>query len=184
MSIDRELRDLGHYRVRRAQEIALAGENDGISGALILAIASRETNMRNINSHGDGADRGVLQINSYWHRAFLASVPGCKVGSWTPTYGRTALDDGYCPRFTDSVTYAIGLLRDSIEYASDRGVPARDRVAFAIAAYNAGAGGAHAGYREGQIDKYTTGGNYSRDVLIRRTQINGSPVFKQWKVPA
>lgn len=181
MSIDAEIRGLGEYRTRRCVEIATEGENDGISGALLLAIMSRETNMRNINSPDD-SDRGVGQINAYWHKAFLSSVPGCEAnGSWSPTYGKTAYDSGYCPRFTDTVRYMIQLLRDAQEFAADKGVPASDRVRFSVAAYNTGAGSALRGYREGDVDKYTTGKNYSADVLARRTQVNSSRLFKEWK---
>ena len=35
------LKRLGHYRVVRIQRVALEGESDGISGALLLALGLR-----------------------------------------------------------------------------------------------------------------------------------------------
>lgn len=169
--VDQVLRRLGNYRVKRAQEIALEGEPDGISGSLLLAIGCRESMCQNINN-SEQTDHGCFQISERWHPHWLSTHPGCPEGSWHADYRHTAYEDKYCPTFTDGARYAVQILRNNIEAAIDYGVPTKDQVRFAIAAYNAGPGGAIKGYREGDVDKYTTGGDYSEWVLARRTTIN------------
>ena len=59
-------------------------------------------------------------------------------------------------------------MRANLDYARKKGIPERDRLKFALSAYNAGAGGAWSGYREeGDSDARTTGRDYGRDVLAR-----------------
>ncbi len=165
-----ELRRLGHGRVIRTQEIAGEGEPDGISGALILAIGSRESGMQNILNPA-GTDRGWLQVSDKYHRDWLESVPGCPSGSWSPAKGKTAASPGHAPRHADAVRYAIRLLKDAQAFAREHNVERPLQVQFSVTAYNAGAGGAIRGYREGDLDKYTTGGEYSEDVLERKEAV-------------
>lgn len=181
MSRATELSGLGRYRVTTAVRLAALDPEDGIAASTLLAIASRETNMRNIVGGGrfidgewkpDGSDRGIFQISSTYHAAFLRSVIGCPSGSWSPDdSGLHALHAGYVPQFTTACQYAINMLAANVEYAEDAGVKEGQRVRFAIAAYNAGRGGALAGYREGDVDSRTTGKDYSADVLRRRSEV-------------
>lgn len=177
--VDKRIRALGPYRVRQAQAIGREGEEDGISGALILALGLRESDLNNI-LNAAGTDRGCFQISDVYHPAWLASVPGCVKWSWLPAEGKSALDAGMSPRFSDGARYAVSLLHDGLAAADELHIPEDDHVRFAVAAYNAGVGGAMKGYREGDVDKYTTGKNYSHDTLVYRTQVNKSAAFKAW----
>jgi len=187
--MDAELSRLGHYRCVRAVEIGKMGEPDQISGALLLAIGSVETNCQNIVGGGSFVsgkwtptyvDRGFFQINAHYHKGFLASVPGCLshladgkvVSSWSPELGRLAIEAGYVPQFSPAAFYVVEMLRNSIEFALDCDVLTTDVQRFAVAAHNAGPGGALKGYRENDVDAYTTGRNYSERVLARRKLVN------------
>lgn len=182
--VAQSLANLGRYRVMRVQTVANQGMPDGISGSTILALGLRETNLKNIEGGVklvDGRwvkqdeplkkDVGFVQINRGIHLDDLRLMPGVKSGTWGPVIGnRTAADDGYVMRFEDALRWTIENLHDSIALAEDKFV--NDPVRFAIAAHNAGQGGAMRGYKEGDYDKYTTHGDYSAWVLRHRTLIN------------
>jgi hypothetical protein len=169
-TVDRALRDLGNYRVLSAQHIAAEGPPDEFSGALLLSLGLRESLLKNVNSPS-GTDRGWAQINDHWHAEFLRSEPGCPVGSWQAQTGKTAIEKGYCPRFTPACLYALDVLKDGANVARDHGVEKDQVIRFALAAYNAGTGGALKGFREGDFDKYTTGGDYGEWVLAHRRKV-------------
>jgi hypothetical protein len=169
--VDSALKALGAYRVRVAQEIALEGPADALSGALLLALGLRETGLRNVNNLAR-TDHGCFQISELYHGSWLASQPGCREGEWVAQAGRTAIEDNYCPRYTPGCQYALQILKDNYTYAVVKGVDADQRLAFSVAAYNAGVGGAMKGYREARIDAYTSLGDYSAWVLNARSQIN------------
>lgn len=178
--------NLGRYRVQRAQIVAKEGVPDGISGATVLALGLRETHLTNIEGGAklvDGKwvaetdpnrmDVGVFQISRLWHKPTLAQMPGVKAKTWGPVVdGKTAADGGHCPRYEESLRYTIESMQEAIAYAGDKGVTEAEQVRFAIAAHNAGQGGALRGYREGNVDKYTTGGDYSAWVIRHRTLVN------------
>ena len=184
--VGKALANLGRYRVQRAQIVANEGSPDGISGALIMALGLRETHLRNIEGGAmlvDGKwvaqtdymkmDVGWTQINRGYHYGDLKLMPGVKSGTWGPVVsGMTAGDKGYCMRFEDSLRWTITNMQEAIAYAEDKDIPEEDRVRYAIAAHNGGLGGALRGYREGNVDKYTTGGDYSAFVLRHRTLVN------------
>jgi hypothetical protein len=172
-----ELRRFGRWRTERVLEIAERGDPDRIHGSLLLAIASRESSMRNIIGGGyfddnnkfvvTGEDRGLWQINQRYHGVWLDSVPGCDSGSYEEDYD-SALPQGRVPGLTRAAYKARDLLRGRISYMAENGVPDADVVRVAVAAYNAGTYGALKGYREGDPDKFTTGHDYSKDVLERK----------------
>ncbi len=176
---------LGNYRVRRIQQVANVGPSDGITGEHLLALGLRESHGKNIEGGAklvDGRwvkeddpnrmDVGVFQISRIYHKPELALMPGVKVGTWTPIVeGRTAADGGYCPRFEDSLRYILPEMHEAQAYASDHGVADADLARFAIAAHNGGIGGALKGYREGNVDKYTTMGDYSAWVVATKKQV-------------
>lgn len=169
--IEQDMHRLGRYRIQRALDIAGKGEPDGISGALLLAMCSRETNGRNIVGF-DGHDRGALQISDRYHAMWLREQLGCPSGSWKPDLRRNALEPGYVPQWTPSCWKAISILRSHRVYARNRGVPAHLLTRFAVAAYNCGAYRALLSWREtGGFDKYTTHGNYSTDVCDQRLPV-------------
>lgn len=120
---------------------------------LLAAVASRETNLKHVNGDG-GHGRGIMQIDDRYHGNFLRQH--CAAA---PDY----VPDLYC-----SIHYAGRLLYSHILSARELGVRAAFTILFISAAYNAGLGGATNGWREGNTDKYTAGGNYGKDVVARR----------------
>lgn len=180
------LTQLGHYRVMRTQEVANQGLPDGISGSLILALGLRETGLTNVEggaelvngvwvpqSDPNKKDVGVFQISRLYHKASLALMPGVKIGTWTPVVnGKSAANGGYCPRFEDSLQYVVKSMHEAQAYGGDHDVKEADLPRFAVAAHNGGMGGALQGYRVGNVDKYTTGGDYSAWCLYHKTGIN------------
>ncbi|MEJ7784746.1 MAG: hypothetical protein WKF96_08085 [Solirubrobacteraceae bacterium] len=184
--IGEALKALGNYRVRRAQVVALEGEPDGISGSLLLSLGLRETRLRNIEGGAklvDGRwvaeddparmDVGIFQISRRYHMADLRRMVAVASGTWKPTVDlRTAADGGFCPRFEESIRYVLSEMHEAIAYGEDRGVKGSELPRFAVAAHNAGIGGAIEGYRQGDMDARTTGGDYSGWTLRHRTKIN------------
>lgn len=166
---------LGNYRVIAAQEAAAQGSPDGISGSLLLALGLRETGLRNIEGNA-GSDKGCFQINKTYNGAWLKAQPGCPDGTWSPVAGHTAYDTGYVPRYTPACYEAISILHVGQQFAIEHGIgthlndPATVR--FAIAAYNCGPSNALRGYQDGNVDEFTSGGDYSQWVLYHRTLIN------------
>ncbi len=154
-----------------AQEIGAEGPPDAFSGALLLALGLRESSLRNVNNPAQ-TDHGVVQINEVWHGDWLRAQPGCPEETWKPVSGHTAVEDGYCPRFTPALIYALGLLQGHYAYATSRGIPEDKRLRFALDAYNAGRYWALRGYSEGDSAKYTTHGDYSHWILRHRTKVN------------
>lgn len=184
--VDQSLKNAGHYRVVQAQRVAREGDPDGISGALLLALGIRETGLRNIQGGakqeggrwvalgpGDAhlMDVGALQISRRYHPELLRKLPAVKAGTWGPvTPGVTPMTYGYVPQWTPALRFTIDEMHEALAYAHDKGVS--DPVRFAVAAHNAGIGGALNGYRAGDVDKYTAHGDYSRWVLATRTAVN------------
>jgi hypothetical protein len=122
----------------------------------LLAIASRETNMRNIvGDHGHG--RGVFQIDDRWH------------ADWLRKHGAGGPNE--TPPVRDAAFYAASLLAANLDAAKDAGVPKDERMRVALAAYNTGFDDAIVGWRAGNPDARTTGQDYSRDVLQRRAVV-------------
>jgi hypothetical protein len=125
--------------------------------AYILAIASRETNMRNMLGDG-GNGVGLMQIDIRYHAIARQAK---QAGSWQND-----------PE--PLIDYGASLLRGNYDWARttwpDFGSAANGRGWYKIAAsaYNAGRGGARRGVLQGDSDRYTTGRNYGRDVLARQ----------------
>ena len=120
--------------------------------ALLLAVASRETNCRDVV--GDfGHGRGVFQIDDRFHHEWLAEH-----GSDRP--GRT-------PPVADAAELAGTLLADALAVAHNHELAGDRATKFAASAYNAGLGGALAGLERGNSDLETTGRDYGADVVAR-----------------
>lgn len=184
---------LGNYRVKRAQVVAAEGINDGVSGALVLALGMRETWGRNIEggakwddtqkkwvaldprNAADAAkmDVGWTQINRGYHKIVLSRMPAVATGTWGPSVeGRNPTMAGFVPRFEEALRFTITELRESVAFGLDHEIPTNSIVRFAVAAHNAGAGGALNGYRQGDVDKYTANGDYSEWVLNAKSHVN------------
>ena len=165
--LESELDAFGHHRIEIVAELAHDGPPDGIGPALILAMGSRETDLRNIvGDHGHG--RGWLQIDDRFHPGFLSTHRGCDSGSFNAKFA-SALPKGRVPTLTAATLFAVQLLRDNVQFAREHGVPKAQVLRFAVAAYNAGAGGALAGFKAGNVDLNTAAPShdYSADVLAR-----------------
>lgn len=132
----------------------------------LLAVSSRETNALNIEGDG-GHGKGAYQIDNRSHARWLSERVGCKSGTNQPIKGHYAIERGYVPTWGAGAAKALTILNSNLTYARSR-VPEGHRKATALAAYNCGAGAAVASFRRyGQPDAYTTGDDYSRDVLLR-----------------
>jgi hypothetical protein len=161
------IRALGHARTQTVSQVTHDGPNDGIGPRLTLAIAVRETNARNIvGDHGHG--RGIVQIDDRFWTLWLKFHEGCHDGSWTPTFllsQQGAAPAGRVPTLPAAIGHLVAMLRDNLRYAAARGVDQQESLRFAVAAYNAGPGLAFKGWKAGDVDAFTAGGNYSADVF-------------------
>lgn len=153
------------FRIERVQEIA-KDASKVIHAPVLLAVGLRETWLQNIVSY-NGDDRGVWQISAVYHSEFLKDTQGCRSGTWTPVYA-DAYAPGRVPTLNAGCREAIRILESGYDYGEHGGVAKDDLTRFAVASYNAGVGGAMEGYKDGDVDKNTTGGNYSEDVMERR----------------
>jgi hypothetical protein len=167
--LEAQLEAFGRQRLEIVSELAHQGPSDGIGAALLLAIGSRETNLRNIVGDS-GHGRGWLQIDDRFHHIWLSKHRGCSSGSFIATFA-SALPKGRVPTLTASTLYAVDLLRGNARFALTHGVPTAQKTRFAVAAYNAGAGGALKGFQAGNIDLKTAHQDYSADVLQRKTVV-------------
>lgn len=176
-----QLRHFTRYRTERVLELAARGEPDQIHGTLLLAIGSRESNLNNITGGGyfddqdrwvdTGEDRGVFQISAKYHAKFLTSVPGCLNGEYVEGFSVEqggAYPAGRVPGLTRAAEFVIGLLRDNIDIARTEAVPEDECLRVGVAGYNAGITNAVKGFNYGDPDKFTTGKDYSADVLARQ----------------
>lgn len=178
--IGHALATLGNYRVLRVQEVCYPYHP--IPASVMLGIGFRETGLRNICGGAtlvngvwiqSFTDRGWLQISDEFESDFLRTAEGCKEGQWGPAVPAVkAITPRHVPRFTPALEYVKRSMIDSMEYASGNGVKSSELLRFAIAAHNAGDGGAMAGYRVGDIDKNTAHGDYSAYVIALRPHIH------------
>lgn len=177
--VDDAVRRLGPYRTMVAHELATDGAPDAFSGALLLSLGLRESGLRNINNAAK-TDHGAFQINQVAHEAFLREQPGCPVGTWNPSPPHKAIEPDFAPRFAPACSYALAMLKANYRYATHLIADPGMWLSFAIAAYNAGQGGAERGFHAGDIDKYTSGADYSAWVIRHRTKVNHSPYYQRW----
>jgi peptidoglycan hydrolase-like protein with peptidoglycan-binding domain len=150
---DQLAEQVGRARARGWAPIMRKAEKQHMLPAgLLLAVASRETDMEDIV--GDkGHGRGLFQIDDRFHADWLAAH-----GASSPAT---------TPKLADAADFAASMLESNLAFARQNDVPVADQLRFACSAYNAGPGGALAGHRSGDCDKKTTGGDYGRDVLER-----------------
>lgn len=125
-------------------------QRHSLPAGLLLAIGSRETNLRNI--YGDAAPRAGKRgpyPNGCW-----------AVGVWQLDVGSYGYHPEWLPDVAQQADLAAAKLRAGFQALGDWHA--------AAAAYNAGVGGAQRGLREhGNPDYYTTGGQYGADVIQR-----------------
>jgi hypothetical protein len=189
--VGRALANLGNYRVLRVQEITWPYKP--IPASVMLGIGFRESELKNVCGGAvlvngvwvkSFSDRGYLQISDQFEADFLKTAEGCAEGQWGPTNPpSTAIEPRHVPRFTPATHYVKQTLINSMEYAHTQGVPDSELLRFAIAAHNAGDGGAIAGWREGDVDKHTAHGDYSAYVLALQPAIHAwitDPLHSHW----
>jgi hypothetical protein len=134
--------------------------------ALLEAVSSRESNMRNITGDG-GHGRGTFQQDDRFQEAFLRACRGCRSGSSVPIYA-SAWPKGRVPTVSAGARRAVAIIEHNVSEAKRLGIPDGHRTHFALAAYNAGVGGALVGWRDRHDpDANTAGHDYGRDVMER-----------------
>jgi hypothetical protein len=139
-----------------------------VDRALVEALASRETNMRNITGDG-GHGRGMWQADDRWQEVWLRSVRGCENGTSTPSHPN-AWPKGLVPTISAGAMFAVRTLEANVGECVREGVRDGDRLFVAVAAYNRGLHGAITAYKQGgrrRVDAVTANGNYATDVLER-----------------
>ena len=119
----------------------------GFTPSLLLALTSRETNCRNIIGDG-GHGHGLGQIDDRSYPAW------CATSRWKD------------PEVSLHMA-AYVLSRKLHEIQVSPSIPVADRIRVALAAYNCGSKKAVPAYFSGMPDKFTTGHDYSKDVLTR-----------------
>jgi hypothetical protein len=137
------------------EPLAKAAKRYGLPVEYVLAVASRETNLRNmIGDRGHGV--GVIQIDIRYHEIARRAKAD---GSW-----RT--------HPTPLIDYGVRMLEMDRSWAQQHwpqfgGDGGRGWLKISASAYNAGRSGAADGVAEGDSDRHTTGDNYGADVLRR-----------------
>jgi hypothetical protein len=117
--------------------------------AVILAVGSRETRLKNIiGDHGHG--HGVMQIDD---RSF---PEWCVSGKWRDS--------------KEALRMGVWVLSKKREHVIARGVPPADVLRVSLASYNAGEHPIEDYFRNHSPDKRTTDGNYGADVLKRAAE--------------
>lgn len=143
-----------------------AGRDYAWPPALLMAIASRETNMRNIIGDG-GHGFGLMQIDVRSYPDFCHSgawrnpILGIHTGAQVLDQKRTMIEHGV----------GASLSVAGYRFIGDPLAPGQlERVA--VAAYNCGLWSYYAFSRGLDPDRFTTGRNYSVDVLNRMEQFD------------
>jgi len=130
------------------EALRLGASTHRLALSFVLAIASRETGIRNIEGDG-GHGRGVLQIDDRSHEI-----------------ARTT-DFANAPEVL--VLYGCEMLASNIEWAKRLrpGYSPDQYLKMASSAYNCGRGGVLKALASGDCDARTTGHDYGADVLKR-----------------
>jgi hypothetical protein len=131
------------------------GTTHGLATPFFFAIASRETNCRNILGdlqHGEFHGVGIIQIDIQHSIA------------------RKARDSGTWKTNPDPlIEFGAKILEDNINQAKQKfpAMNAQQQLKIAASGYNCGMVRAIAGALQGDSDKHTTGKDYGRDVMAR-----------------
>lgn len=79
----------------------------------------------------------------------------------------SAFTDGHVPTLRDGLLRFLGDLDEHRGYGVTYGIGRSSLPRFALASYNAGPAQALAGYRVGNLDRFTASGDYSADTMRR-----------------
>jgi hypothetical protein len=146
----KRLRDTG-----LAQKLQQTAEARGLTAPFFFAIASRETNCRNILGdlqHGEFHGVGIIQIDIQHPIARKAR----DTGTWKTDPGPL-------------IEFGAKLLADNLKQAKQKlpNLSAQQQLKAAASGYNSGMVNAVKGAKQGDSDKFTTGHDYGRDVMAR-----------------
>lgn len=174
-----ELKRFTKRRTETVLKVAREGAPDNVSGPLVLALFSRETNLRNITGGGtfhDGVftptyqDHGLAQISEIYWAGWLKAHKGCIEGTYRATEPNVLSKVRLVPRLTDQTQFTCAHLNGNIVQATKAG--AKDPRRVGIAAYNCGLYTAISAERDhNDPDHWTTGKDYSADILERERAI-------------
>ena len=134
------------------------GAANGLPTAFLFAIASRETNCQNILGDVQGGQAhgvGIIQIDIQHPIALQARDSG----TWQTNPG-PLIDFGTTLLAADLIQVKHVLPSLSVT---------NDALRVAASGYNCGIGKAIQAAGQGDPDKFTTGGDYGRDVIARMT---------------
>jgi hypothetical protein len=134
-----------------------SARNAGLPEGVLLAVSSRETGCRDVIS-SDGHRRGAFGIDDRRDAEWLVGI-----GASGP---------GAIPPLEEAARYVAGVLAASIAFGRASGIPESDLLRFGLSAYAAGTVAALEGYRLGNPDVSTPGGDYAQDVLERLAAVN------------
>lgn len=172
-----QLRGFGAKRYFELSDAIARYRFTDVGDRVMLALSSREADLLNVTSPTN--DRGAFQISMASHAADLMHMPAVEDGTWGPIIvGATAADDGMVPMLSAGAVFAMQKLKSDRDFGISQGVPKNLQLRFALASYNAGRVGALKGFKEGDVDLHTTGGDYSADVLERWKVI--APLIAEW----
>jgi Putative peptidoglycan binding domain len=130
-----------------------AAEHDaGLPAGLLLAVSSRESGCRDVIA-GDGHRRGAFGIDDRRDAEWLVGIG--------------ASEPGGIPPLEEAARYAAGVISANNALGRASGVRDVDLLRFALSAYASGTVAALEGYRLGDPDGSTPGGDYARDVIRR-----------------
>jgi hypothetical protein len=155
-SAHRGLTDQHEEAKRYRESIEMGAERAGLSEYIILGIGSRESGWglllkpRGSEGTGDhGHGRGLMQIDDRWHPEF------CQSGNWKDPRKNILKAAEILSQYESWLVSNLHLSGDGLLRAT-------------IASYNCGPGNVRRAVRDGlDIDYFTTGRDYSRDVLSR-----------------
>lgn len=146
-----------------------AGQPYGYSPQLLMAISSRETNALNIRGdfHSDGPHGfGLMQIDIGSYRDF------CVSGQWKDVEASIRMGALVLHSKEVQLLHGQGVRLTVPHYPTFIGAPisGADLNRCTIAAYNAGLGAYYGFTAHQDPDRFTTGHNYSADVIARMQQ--------------
>lgn len=165
ITIHNSIKRFGNKRTKRVGE-ASRWSNDVMGQSDWLALMLRETLCKNIESHatddsGKPNDTGIAQINRFFNEEALREMEAVLHGTYAPVVpGANPYQRGYCPTLDETLRWLNRRFTLVQRQARQDYVALSDLKRFVFSSHNAGYSGALNGYREGDSDKYTTGGEY------------------------
>lgn len=144
-----------------------AGKDYDFAPSLLMAVASRETNMRNIVGDG-GHGYGLMQIDLRSFPEWVAS------GAWR--HPEQVIEKGaqILDQKMTQIHNGVGKILNIGGYSFTGRIfhTAEDAIKTAVAAYNSGLWAYYCFSKGEDPDRLTTGHDYSKDVLMRQVEFD------------